>query len=109
MAKSVYSVAQNEKAIKDWEEESIWSNWEDYYPSNEEVRYLSSNGGAFEQINQTCHLLIDLYEEEIIQGENLFKALEMLNKIQGSDTLMFAKALRRAIELGTAVSISLVG
>lgn len=107
MSKRCYAVAKSEQAMKERLEESDYTNWDFYYPPDEEVLFLLANGGAFNMINKTCNLLIDEYEEEVIKGENLLKAATILNSIPGSDRFVFSKALRRAIELGTAISLGL--
>lgn len=102
-----YGVAKDEEAFRQYVEYWDDSNWECFDPTKEELLTLLSNGGVFEQINDECKLLIDLAEEEIIKGENILKALEIVNRTPGTESFVFGEALRKAAEYGTAVSIQL--
>lgn len=102
-----YGVAKSEEAFRQYIDFWDDSDWEYFDPTQEELLTLLADGGVFHQINKECHLLIDRAEEEIIKGDDILKALTILNMTPGSDTFVFGQALRRAAEYKTAVSIQL--
>ena len=102
-----YAVAKSQEAIREYEDFCDDSNWEYFDASKEELTYLFAEGGVFEQINEQCHLLIDWFEEELICGDNILTALDIVKKDPRYDRLVFTHALRKAAEYGyTAVSVS---
>ena len=82
-----------------------------YFMKFHEDLYLLMEEYLFNFIDDECDLLINMYEEEWIEGDNLPKALEitdrMINNSDNEEFLKLAKEFRelvkKAIELNTCV------
>ena len=59
--------------------------------------------GVIHRINKACGTLIDDYEEDRIENEQLVNAITVLNKEKKWDRSQLSKAIRLAIEADTFV------
>ena len=64
-----------------------------------EFDYLAENG-FFNQINDSCQLLIDDFESEEITNDDLIKCESILKSVK-NDTPMFYDGLKKAIDYKT--------
>ena len=62
--------------------------------------------GVIYRINKACGTLIDDYEEDRIENEQLVNAITVLNNEKKWDRSQLSKAIRRAIEADTFVDTS---
>ena len=97
------SVSINEKGIEEYDygvedTENIRTFLLDY----SEFEVLYNVGGIFDKINDSCNLLIDDYESEIITKEHFNKCKEL---IQDQNVPIFAEALNLAIKYDTLLGL----
>lgn len=96
------SVPLNEKGIEDYnygKEESINIK---VFELNEIEYNNIDEAGVFNEINNSCDLLIDDYESEEISGKNLIIALDISIK---NKCKILTQALELAIEMNTLVGL----
>jgi hypothetical protein len=110
-------VPKNDNALNDmagydfWDEDKGDVRDDFFYMKFHEDTYLLMEDYLFNFIDDECHLLINMYEEEWIDGENLPKALEITNRmINNCDNEEFIKLatefrglIEKAIEYKTCV------
>lgn len=110
-------VPKNENAVNDMAGYNFWDEAKNdvrddfLFIKFHEDTYLLMEKYLFNFIDAECGLLINMYEEEWIEGENLHKTLEitdrMINNCDNEELLELAKEFRtlveKAIEYNTCV------
>ncbi len=110
-------VPKNENAVNDMADYNFWDEAkndvrDDYlFIKFHEDTYLLMEKYLFNFIDAECNLLINMYEEEWIEGENLQKTLQitdrMINNCDNDEFIELAKEFRmlveKAIEYNTCV------
>ncbi|WP_026834591.1 hypothetical protein [Eubacterium xylanophilum] len=110
-------VPKNQNAYNEMCDYKVWDDEKGdvrdcyWFMKFHEDTYLLMEKYLFNFIDAECNLLINMYEEEWIEGENLQKTLEitdrMINNSDNEEFLELAKEFRnlvlRAIEVNTCV------
>jgi hypothetical protein len=96
------SVPLNEKGIEDYNYGKEESNNIRVFQLKEDEYNNIDESGIFNEINNSCDLLIDDYESEEIKGNNLEIALDISKK---NECEVLIQALELAIENNTLVGL----
>lgn len=96
------SVPLNQKGVEEYDYgQENSKNIKEYTIGEKEFDKIYE-AGIFGEINDSCDLLIDAYESEIIKDENLKIALEIA---KNNNCKVLIKALELAIEKNTLVGL----
>lgn len=96
------SVPLNQKGIEEYDYgQENSKNIKEYAIGENEFNKIDKTG-IFDNINNSCDLLIDVYESEIIKEDNLKLALDIAKKM---DIAILIEALELAMEKNTLVGL----
>lgn len=104
MRKRFLTVPKNKQGEQEYDTGVEYSeNIENYTLPETEFKFLQSSG-IFQKISEKCELLIDDYESETIQGDDLKQVEQILEEVR-EKVPEFYKAIVSAIRYKTMVGL----
>lgn len=103
--KLYYIVAKNKQGVNDINSNNFATNNVDMVEvSYDEVYYLL-NSNIFNKINDSCDLLIDIFEDETIDVSECSKAIKIVDSTEQGKRTLFSKKLKEALNYGTMLRL----